>query len=74
MHGDVEIVKFAVGVEMDTRQVVRHLLTWRGEMVLSACYNEAFYEEQFVREFLGKTSTILLAELGIDHVWEVGKM
>ncbi len=74
MHGDVEIGKFAVGVEMGTRQIVCHLLTWRGKMVLGACYNEAFYEEQFVREFLGKSSAILLAELGIDDMWGVGKM
>ena len=72
VHGNVEIVKFAIGAEIDTRQIVCHLLSWRGKMVLSACYNEAFYEEHFVREFLDKVSAILLVELGIDSKWEIG--
>ena len=39
----------------------------------SACYNEAFYEAQFVRDFLARTSDILFAELGVDMLG-VGKM
>ena len=74
VHGDVEITGFAVGVEMDTRQIVCHLLTWRGKMVLSACYNEAFYEAQFVRDFLARTSDISFAELGVDRIGVTGNM
>lgn len=69
VHGNVEIVKFAIGAEIDTKQITCHLLSWRGKMVLSACYNEAFYEEYFMREFLDKVSAILLLELGIDRKW-----
>ena len=65
VHGDVEIISFSLGVEIDSMQVVCHLLTWRGRMLLSACYNEAFYETRFVRDFLTSTRAILLAELGI---------
>lgn len=65
-HGDVEVVRFAVGVEMQTRQIACHLWTWRGRMVLSACYNEAFYEEQFVRDFLARIEGVLFVELGVD--------
>ena len=68
VHGDVEIVRLALSVEMDTMQITCHLMTWRGKMVLSACYNEAFYEEQFVQDFLARTHAILLAELGIKNV------
>ena len=37
-------------------------------MVLSACYNEAFYEPESVRGYLAKTFAILLMELGIGGV------
>ena len=74
VHGDIEITNFAVGVEMDTRQIVCHLLTWRGKMVLSACYNEAFYEARFVRGFLARTSDILFAELGVRRLREMGRL
>ena len=73
VHGDVEIHKFYVVAEMDTRQITCHLWTWRGRMVLHASYNEAFYEEQFVQEFLAKIATILLGELGIGKAWGDGK-
>ena len=65
VHGEVEIVRFAGGVEVNSRQMVFHLLTWHGQMVLGACYNEAFYEARFAREFLANISAILLAELGV---------
>ena len=68
VHGDVEITGFFLGGEIDTRQIMCHLWTWRGEMVLSACYNEAFYEPRSVRGYLARTFDILLAELGISDV------
>ena len=68
VHGDIEITDFFLGGEIDTRQVMCHLWTWRGEMVLSACYNEAFYEPQSVRGYLTKTYAILLTELGLGSV------
>lgn len=75
VHGDVEIINFTGGLEVDTRQIVFHLLTWQGKMVLGACYNEAFYEAPFVREYLSKISTILLAELRVDNQkWRMSKM
>ena len=68
VHGDVEITEFFFGAEIDTAEFMCHLWTWRGEMVLSACYNEAFYEPRSVRGYLAKTFAILLAELGIGDV------
>lgn len=73
VYGDVEIRKFHVVAEVDTRQIVCHLWTWRGIIVLNASYNEAFYEEQFVHEFLAKIASILLAELGIGKTCGYGK-
>ena len=75
VHGDVEIIKLTGGVEATTRQIIFHLLTWQGKMVLGACYNEAFYQASFVREYLAKISTILLAELRVDNKkWGTSKM
>ena len=68
VHGEVEIRGFFLGGEIDTRQIMCHLWTWRGEMVLSACYNEAFYERRSVRGYLARTFAILLMELGIGDV------
>ena len=67
-HGEVEIEGFFLGGEIDTRQILCHLWTWRGEMVLSACYNEAFYEKRFVRGYLARTFAILLSGLGIGSL------
>lgn len=68
VHGDVEIINFSLGAEMDTMQILCHLLTWQGRMVLGACYNDAFYEAHFVQDFLTRTHAILLAELGIENM------
>ena len=73
VYGDVKIRKFYVGAEVDTRQIVCHLWTWRGIIVLNASYNEAFYEEQFLQEFLAKIASIFLAELGIGKTCGYGK-
>ena len=73
VYGDVEIRKFDIVAEVDTRQIVCRLWTWRGRIVLNASYNEAFYEEQFVQEFLANIASILLAELGIGKTWGYGK-
>ena len=37
-------------------------------MVLSACYNEAFYGPDFVRDFLARVWAILFEELRIDEM------
>ena len=68
VHGDVEINDFSLGGEIVTQQIFCHLWTWRGEMVVSACYNEAFYEPRFVQGFLAKLGDILLAELEIGNI------
>ena len=68
VHGEVEIEGFFLGGEIDTRQIMCHLWSWRGEMALSACFNEAFYERGFVRGCLERTFAILLAELGVEDL------
>ena len=64
-EGGVEVEGFWMGVEVLLRQVVVFVWTWRGEMVLSACFNEAFYTRGFVGGFLEDIQRVLVEGLGI---------
>lgn len=65
-HGDgVEVLDFWIGVEMITRQFMCYVWTWREQMRLSVCYNQAFYDTAFVEEFLTTVKNTLVEGLGI---------
>ena len=64
-YGEIEMKDFGVSVETVTPQITCHLWTWQGKMTLSACYNETFYDKQFVTSFLERVIDILSTELAI---------
>ena len=68
-HGDsVEVTDFWLGVDMLSRQLMLYVWTHRGKLKLSACYNQAFYASEFVKEFLTKVRDILLEGLEIQDL------
>ncbi|KAL8791614.1 MAG: hypothetical protein Q9195_005819 [Heterodermia aff. obscurata] len=62
-HGSIKVKDFWVGVEMMTPQIIFYLWTWQGRMTLSAFYNETFYHQNFVQQFLQKGIDTLAIEL-----------
>ena len=65
-YGDkVQIEDFWLGVEMLTKQVMVYIWTFHGKMKLSVCYNEAFYDVEFVDRFLARIRDILIDELQV---------
>lgn len=66
-YGDIEVKDFWVGVEMVTPQITCHLWTWQGKMTLGACYNETFYDQGFVQDFLQRVIGIVFTELAIQE-------
>ena len=65
-YGDtVEVVDIWVGVETLTRQIATHIWTWEGRMSFSACFNENFYDADFVEEYLKNVKEELMKGLGI---------
>ena len=62
-HGSIKIKDFWVGVEMMTPQIIFYLWTWQGRMTLSAFYNETFYDQDFVQQFLKRGIDVLTTEL-----------
>ena len=65
--GGIQLKDFWIGVETTTPQVTCHLWTWQGKMKLSACYNETFYDDGFIHDFLKRVIDILITELGSDY-------
>ena len=63
----IKIQDFWVGVEMLTPQVECYVWTWQKKMTLSAMYNDAFYESQFIQGFLRRILDVLFAELNIQE-------
>ena len=67
-HGEsIRIQIIWVGVEMLTPQVECHVWTWQGKMTLSAMYNDAFYEGEFIQAFWRRSLDVLFAELNIQE-------
>ena len=64
-YGKVVVKEFWVGIEMMTPQLACHLWTWQGRMTLAACYNETFYVDSFVQDFLRRVIDIVKMELAI---------
>lgn len=63
----VEVEDFWLGVDMLTPQVMVYLWTRRGQMELSACFNEGFYEGGFVIDFLELVRGVLVEGLGVEE-------
>ena len=64
-EGKVEVVDFWIGTEMLNRSVQFHTWSWKGEFVLGACFNQSFYEKDFVSGVLDKVVQELQAELNV---------
>ncbi len=64
-YGDWELGDFWVSSTMLTGDFQMYLWTWRGKMVFSACYNDAFYEAEYADMVLEKTKNEMLDGLGV---------
>ncbi|KAL8383417.1 hypothetical protein RB595_006935 [Gaeumannomyces hyphopodioides] len=66
-YGDWELGDdFWITVTMQTGDIQMYSWTWKGRLVLSVCYNEAFYAVDRVDELLLRTRWELLQGLGIS--------
>ncbi len=71
-YGDtVEVTDFWLGVDMLSRQLMVYVWTHRGELTLSACFNQEFYVQKFVEEFLASVKDILLKGLDLEGSLDV---
>ncbi|KAK7919958.1 short chain dehydrogenase family protein [Apiospora marii] len=44
----LQVKNFWIGTEMLGRNIQFHVWTWNGQLTLSACFNQSYYERQFV--------------------------
>ncbi|KAI2619515.1 hypothetical protein GGS26DRAFT_595362 [Hypomontagnella submonticulosa] len=65
-YGDFEVRNVTLAVQMLSPQLYVHAWSWGGEARISICYNEAFYQEQFVRNWLRGLRTNLLENLAVS--------
>lgn len=63
----VAVENWWTAVEVINRLLLTNVWTWNGELQLSVNWNEAFYQDSFVREFLEAWKEVLLKELEV-HV------
>jgi hypothetical protein len=61
-----EVADIWVGTQMLSRSVQCHVWSFRGELNIAGCFNVGFYEVEFVKEFLEKVESELLAGLGVE--------
>ncbi|KAH9896280.1 hypothetical protein F4778DRAFT_783562 [Xylariomycetidae sp. FL2044] len=66
-YGDVEVAKVCLAIQMLSPQLYVHTWSWKGELIVNICYNEAFYDEGFVKEWWRKVEANLEANLGLTH-------
>ncbi|RYP67275.1 hypothetical protein DL770_008642 [Monosporascus sp. CRB-9-2] len=64
----VEVVDFWIGNEIMTRALQFHLWSWKDELVLSATWNQSFYNKGFVATTLNKIMRELYIGLRIDKL------
>ena len=68
-YGDtVELINFSLASETLTAQLTTYVWTWQGRMTLSVCYNERFYMEKVVVEFIQRLLRTLFQELELESV------
>lgn len=63
VKGVVRVKDFWLGGETLTKRKMVHNWIWEDRMVLSCCYNENFWDDQFVEQFLGTIKDILMEEV-----------
>lgn len=63
-----EVADIWLGTQILSRSVQCHVWGFRDELNIAGCFNASFYEVNFVREFLEKVESELLAGLGIERV------
>lgn len=61
----LELSDMWMGVELADRSVQCHLWTFRDRMTIQACYNESYYEKDFIAKLLGNIVQELLVGLGV---------
>ncbi|KAI4860690.1 hypothetical protein F4820DRAFT_465417 [Hypoxylon rubiginosum] len=65
-YGDFEVRNTVLAVQTLSPQLYVHAWSWGGEMRVSICYNEAFYQKQFVEGWLKGLETNLLKNLEVE--------
>ncbi|KAL7800066.1 hypothetical protein V8C37DRAFT_363966 [Trichoderma ceciliae] len=63
----LEVADFWLGTQMLSRSVQCHVWGFRDELNIAGCFNLSCYEAGFVKEFLEKVESELLAGLGIGQ-------
>lgn len=64
-YGDVVVRDISLAVHMLSQQLYVHSWTWNGELRFSACYNEAYYEADYVEGWLAAVRDNLIENLGV---------
>ncbi|KAM0521753.1 hypothetical protein ACHAPE_002314 [Trichoderma viride] len=62
-----EVADIWLATQILSRAVQCHAWGFRDELNIAACFNVSFYEVKFVKEFLEKVESELLAGLGIER-------
>ncbi|KAM5344425.1 hypothetical protein ACJ41O_012961 [Fusarium nematophilum] len=62
----IEVASIWVGVEVLLRWIQTYVWTFRDQLTVEACYNQSFYEREFILEVLDKVKAALLAGLDIE--------
>lgn len=53
-------------LDMLSRQLMLHAMTWRGQLILNLCYNDAYHDAASAREFLETLRGHLEGGLGFE--------
>jgi hypothetical protein len=65
-YGEVKVLDLWWGSDMLTGEATVHLWSWRGRIVLNACWCETYFEEGVIRRFLEVLKEELMRGLGIE--------
>ncbi|KAJ5622039.1 hypothetical protein N7528_005271 [Penicillium herquei] len=62
----IEVQEWWIAVEVINRLLLTNVWTWNEEMVLSVNWNEAFYDDEFVSQFLEQWKETVCKSLGVE--------
>ncbi|KAL2006073.1 hypothetical protein VTN00DRAFT_9727 [Thermoascus crustaceus] len=65
--GRVRVEEYYFMAEMLAKELIVPIWTFRGQLELSVCYNEALYKPEFIQKLLQRISAILVTELGLPN-------
>ncbi|KAI1371049.1 hypothetical protein F4677DRAFT_321436 [Hypoxylon crocopeplum] len=65
-YGDVTVHNVQLAVQMLSAQLYLHTWSWNGQLHISICYNEAFYEATFVKKWLNDLRLNLFKNLEVE--------